>query len=408
MKKDWKQLLGDVVGTVFILVIGGGVTLFASVLAFMGIVPLYVAKVTPIVLGLGVVYAALRIWVKKPAAAKIGKGYLAVVLACVVYVACSGGYQLYLNSVPELEDREDLVFEYTPNAEGTLAVRLEEESTLKFDEAAIRMDGATALYPVYAAFVQAVYPEQVYDPWDYSSESKDGLSTVTCSGTTMAYERLIEGDTDIIFVAGPSEDQLAMAEEAGMELHLTPIGREAFVFFVNSENPVTGLTVEEIQKIYTGEITNWRDVGGRFQKILAYQRAENSGSQTALQRLMEGLPLMEPKKEERIGGMGGIIKSVANYRNFNNAIGFSFRFYSTEMVRNDQIRLLALNGVEPTVDTIRDGSYPIASSFYAVTASPIGQPAPEETNRELAALIDWILSDQGQWLIEQTGYVGVG
>ena len=199
-----------------------------------------------------------------------------------------------------------------------------------------------------------------------------------------------------------------MAKAAGVELHLTPIGREAFVFFVNAENPVTGLTVEQIQKIYTGEIKNWREVGGKFQKILPYQRAENSGSQTALQRLMGDLPLMEPKKEERIGGMGGIITSVANYRNFKNAIGFSFRFYSTEMVKNDQIRLLALNGVEPTVDTIRDGSYPISSSFYAITASPIGQPAPEETNEDLAALINWILSEQGQWLIEETGYVGIG
>lgn len=408
MKKNWKQILGDVLGTVFILAIGGGVTLFASLIAFMGIVPLYVAKVTPIVLGFGVLYLALMIWVKQPAAGKLKKGYLVIVLACVVFVGFSFGYDLYLKSVPEMEDREGLVFEYTPNAEGTLAVRLEEESTLKFDEITIRMDGATALYPVYAAFVQAVSPDRVYDPWDYSYESKDGLNTITCSGTNMAYERLIRGDTDIIFVGGPSDAQLAMAKAAGVELHMTPIGREAFVFFVNSENPVTGLTVEQVQKIYTGEITNWHQVGGKFQKILPYQRAENSGSQTALQRLMGDLPLMEPKKEERIGGMGGIITSVANYRNFKNAIGFSFRFYSTEMVKNDQIRLLALNGVEPTVDTIRDGTYPIASSFYAITASPIGQPAPEETNADLAALIDWILSEQGQWLIEETGYVGIG
>ena len=408
MKKDWKQILGDILGTVFILAIGGGVTLFASVIAFMGIVPLYVAKVTPIVLGFGVLCLALMIWVKQPASGKIKKGYLAIVLACVVFVGFSFGYDLYLKSVPEMDNREDLVFEYTPNAEGSLAVRLEEESTLKFDEITIRMDGATALYPVYAAFVQAVSPDQVYDPWDYSYESKDGLSSITCSGTNRAYERLINGRTDVIFVAGPSDAQLAMAKAAGVELHLTPIGREAFVFFVNAENPVTGLTVEQIQKIYTGEIKNWREVGGKFQKILPYQRAENSGSQTALQRLMGDLPLMEPKKEERIGGMGGIITSVANYRNFKNAIGFSFRFYSTEMVKNDQIRLLALNGVEPTVDTIRDGSYPISSSFYAITASPIGQPAPEETNEDLAALINWILSEQGQWLIEETGYVGIG
>ena len=192
-----------------------------------------------------------------------------------------------------------------------------------------------------------------------------------------------------------------------MELHLTPIGREAFVFFVNSDNPVTGLTVEEIQGIYTGEITNWKELGGKNQKIRPYQRAENSGSQSALLRLMAGLPLLEPEKEDRIGGMGGIITEVASYRNHKNAIGFSFRFYSIEMVENDQIRLLALNGVEPTKETIRSGEYPISSNFYAVTASPIGTPAPEETNEDLRKLIDWILSDQGQQLIEQTGYVGV-
>ena len=179
------------------------------------------------------------------------------------------------------------------------------------------------------------------------------------------------------------------------------------MFFVNSENPVKGLTVEQIQGIYTGEITNWRELGGKNQRIRPYQRAENSGSQSALLRLMEGLPLMEPEKEDRIAGMGGIITEVASYRNHKNAIGFSFRFYSTEMVENEQIRLLALNGVEPTKETIRSGEYPISSNFFAVTASPIGEPAPEENHADLRALIDWILSEQGQRIIEQTGYVGL-
>ena len=191
----------------------------------------------------------------------------------------------------------------------------------------------------------------------------------------------------------------------GIELHLTPIGREAFVFFVNNQNPVDGLTVEQIQKIYTGEITNWKDVGGKRQSIRPFQRDEDSGSQSALLRLMEGLPLIEPEEEDRIAGMGGIIRQVASYRNFNNAIGFSFRFYSTEMVKNGDIKLLALNGVEPTKETIRDGSYPISSYFYAVTASPVGQPAPETENEDLAAFLNWILSEQGQKIIEETGYV---
>jgi len=105
--------------------------------------------------------------------------------------------------------------------------------------------------------------------------------------------------------------------------------------------------------------------------------------------------------------MGGIITEVASYRNYKNAIGFSFRYYATEMVQNGEIRLLALNGVEPKKETIRDGSYPIASEFYAVTAAPIGAPPPQERDEVLAEFLDWILSNQGQELIEKTGYVAL-
>ena len=188
---------------------------------------------------------------------------------------------------------------------------------------------------------------------------------------------------------------------------MTPIGREAFVFFVNSRNPVTELTVEEVRGIYSGEITNWRQVGGKNWPIRPFQRAENSGSQSALQRLMGDVPLLEPETEDRISAMDGIIRQVSSYRNYKNAIGFSFRFYSTEMVSSNDIRLLALNGVAPTRETIRNGSYPISSAFYAITAAPAGYPPPQETNSDIAAFLEWMLSPQGQSIVEKTGYVAL-
>jgi len=370
----------------------------------MGIVPLYVAKVFPFLGGTLVLLAGLEVsglvprkWMKR-----LWRVLLVMAIGGCVYI----GFGIYNDSIPVMEDRDSLIYEYEPFAADTKAVYLDEESTLRFDTPSLRLDGATALYPVYSGFVQAVYPEGKYDIYDFKNDD-EGYGQVTCSGTIEAYRRLIEGRTDVIFCAAPSQDQLDAAAAAGVELHMTPIGREAFVFFVHSDNPVTGLTVEEIQGIYTGEITNWKDLGGKWQKIRPYQRAENSGSQSALLRLMDGLELMEPEKEDRIAGMGGIITQVASYRNHKNAIGFSFRFYSTEMVENDQIRLLALNGVEPTKETIRAGTYPISSNFFAITAAPIGEPAPEENNEDLRALIDWILSEQGQEIIEKTGYVGV-
>ena len=405
MKKTKGQIALGILKGVLLGLAGGFAVFIATVMCYLGLVPLYVAKVFPIVAGGLVLCAALAVSRLMPP--KWMKGLwltlLAVTVGCGVFV----GFGVYEDSIPVMEDRDSLIYQYEPFAEGTKAVYLEEESTLKFENPAIDMDGATALYPVYSAFVQAVYPYGKYDIYDFKYNEEDGCGQVTCTGTIEAYQRLIEGKTDIIFCAAPSQAQLDAAAAAGVELHLTPIGREAFVFFVNSENPVEGLTVEQIQGIYTGEITNWRELGGKNQKIRPYQRAENSGSQSALLRLMEGLPLMEPEKEDRISGMGGIITEVASYRNHKNAIGFSFRFYSTEMVENDQIRLLALNGVLPTKETIRSGEYPITSNFYAVTASPIGQPAPEESNADLRAFIDWILSEQGQEIIEKTGYVGV-
>lgn len=70
-------------------------------------------------------------------------------------------------------------------------------------------------------------------------------------------------------------------------------------------------------------------------------------------------------------------------------------------------KAVALNGVLPTKETIRDGSYPVSNTFFAVTASPAGEPAPENSDGAMKAFLDWIISKQGQELIEKTGYVAL-
>ena len=404
MKGNGRKHLSSIVQSAVILFIGG-VALFILLLAgSFGAFPIYITEALLIAGAFSVLALVLTIcWDLPPGCGKrMGVVFLCVLLGCGIYAACGA----YRDSIPTLDDRDILLDQYEPFRENTLALTLHEPATLRFDaEAAqnLRLDGATALYPVYASFVQNVWPEGT----NARRYTGDGHGAIACSGTIDAYVRLIKGDADVIFAAAPSAEQVELAKYCGMEFHLTPIGREAFVFFVNSRNPVENLTVGEVQGIYTGEITNWKEVGGKGQSIRPFQRAENSGSQSALLRLMEGLPLMEPEEEDRVGGMGGIIRQVASYRNHKNAIGFSFRFYASEMDASDQIRLLALNGVEPTKETIRDGSYPISSYFYAVTASPIGAPAPETSDEKLSDFLAWILSDQGQELVERSGYVSL-
>ena len=288
-----------------------------------------------------------------------------------------------------IDDEVSLAF-YYPGSTGSKAAVLGEVSTLRLSSDLPVLDGATALYPVYASFVTAVYPRRFYAP--YHSDS-----IVRCSTTSAAYNNLLEGKVDIIFCTEPSRYHLEKAKELGVEFNLTPIGKDAFVFFVNRHNPIENLTSSQIRNIYSGEITNWNDINGTDENIIAYQRPENSGSQTALQIIMEGTPVMQPIRETLAGGMDEIVNRVSSYRNYENAIGYSFLFFTTEMVNNQQIKLLAIDGIVPSTETIQNNSYPFSGFFYAIT---LGN---ETENTKL--FIEWILSEQGQYLIEKTGYV---
>ncbi|TQR18863.1 substrate-binding domain-containing protein [Psychrobacillus soli] len=297
---------------------------------------------------------------------------------------------VYTNWIASV-DAEVNVYDYMPFSDTRKVATLDYDSTLKLTGDLPKMDGATALYPLYSAFVQATYPEKEYSPFD---------SEVMVNSTPNAYSNLIQGKVDMIFAAAPSESQLKMAEQNGKELKMTPIGREAFVFFVHQKNSVTGLSMEQIKGIYAGKITNWEEVSGAKDNIRAFQRPADSGSQSALEHLMGDLPIMEAPTEDIASGMGGIIQEVSKYKNYKNAIGFTFRFYSTEMVQNKEIKLLEIDGVAPTKETIRSGAYPIASEFYIVTAGT--------DNPNVEKFIEWILFYQGQELIEKTGYVPNG
>ncbi|MBQ8605998.1 MAG: substrate-binding domain-containing protein [Clostridia bacterium] len=313
--------------------------------------------------------------------------YVCILCALILGFMGMALYDSYESSVPVMTDRGDLLYEYSPENVDSKVALLSGESELKLESELPVMDGATALYPIYSAFANAVYPKGEYE-------------SVCCSGTTDAYESIVDGGCDIIFAAAPSEKQLEYAKSKGIELELKPIGYEGFVFFVNSKNPIDGLTVEQIKDIYSGRVTNWNELGAyNLGKIKAFQRDEGSGSQSALLRLMNGDTLMKAPQNV-VDSMGGIIVETADYKNYKNAIGFSFRFYSTEMVQNDQIKLLELNGVYPSGENIENGSYPLTSNFYMVTRKG-------DVSENTQMLMNWILSEQGMELIEKTGYTPV-
>lgn len=320
--------------------------------------------------------------------------------ACIVVCFAFSGYQNYIDNIQTVGENDDLLASYAPYAEGTKAVTLDEKSDLIITENLPVMDGATALYPIYSSFAKAVYPKELLEDIAVNNANIINIKSnefLKCSTTTQAYRNIVTGEADIIFAALPSEKQKQYAQENGVELVYTPIGKEAFVFFVNAKNPIDNVSVSEIQKIYSGEITQWSELGvQKLGKIRAFQRDEGSGSQSTLEKLMQDKTLMTPPKEDVIDAMGGIIKQTADYKNYKNAIGYSFRFYSTEMVNNNQIKLLSVNGIYPNLENIENNTYPFASYFYAVTR--------KDVDENTVKLLEWVKGNQGQKIIEMTGY----
>ena len=202
---------------------------------------------------------------------------------------------------------------------------------LKLTEDLPVIDGAAALYPIFSGFVNAVYPA---DSVHFDGENFTPDSALQYTNTRGAYKGIVDGTVDIAICVAPSEEQLAYAAEQGVELEFTPIGREAFVFFVNQDNPVDGLTTDQLRGIYAGQYRSWSEVGGDNTHIAVLQRNAGSGSQSALLNFMGDTPV----KTDYLTFMG-------------RSIGFSFRFYVEGMVGKDSpeggVKLLALDGVYP-------------------------------------------------------------
>lgn len=327
------------------------------------------------------------------------------------YMVMWAGYDPYLygwddgsqDDAPVVDTAPNIVLsDYMPFDKDSNIVRLDHEASLRLTEKLPRVDGAAAVFPVYSAFVNAVYPggTRLYNNDTQDRETLPDHFFFNYSNTVKGYKYLAQKDIDIFFGGYPSDEQIAYAREQGTEFVYTPIGHDAFVFFVHKDNPIDSLTTEQIKAIYSGQITNWSQVGGLDEEIVAYQRNEGSGSQSRLIRFMDGTPLMEPPEDVRIDTMMGITESVAQYRSSTASIGFSFRYYMEALVANPDIKLLAIDGIAPTVENIQNGTYPEIGYLYAVTWEG-------NENENVQKLLDWVLSEEGQYIIEKTGYTPI-
>ncbi|MBQ2944320.1 MAG: substrate-binding domain-containing protein [Ruminococcus sp.] len=323
------------------------------------------------------------------------KQLLALLLILVLFLAFNGSIYMLLtkrlanNFSSASQSKMIDVKQYLPfEASSNLA---KVDSSLKLSDNLPVLDGAAALVPVYASIIHNVYPEGsvtfeggAFSDDNFYGENFASDSKMQYKNTVRGYTAIVDGETDILFCAAPSDEQKQYALEKGVELVYVPVGLEAFVFFVNSQNPVDNLSSEQIKGIYSGQYTNWAELGGANRIINPITRLEGSGSQSAMNAFMKGEEIA-PKSPLAITGA---------------SIGFSFRYYMDGMVANKGVKMLSMNGVYPSAENIRNGSYPVIAQFYAIYRA-------DNTNENIPILIDWLLSEEGQTLIEKSGYVRI-
>lgn len=254
-----------------------------------------------------------------------------------------------------------------------------------------RLDGSTSTAPLAQAMCAVLLGEDLDQVTDLVSFNR----------TTQSYRNLMGGTADLLLAAEPAPDVMAELE-AGGRWELTPFATDALVFVVNQDNQVDSLTVEQVQKIYTGEITNWSQVGGEDLDIIPFQRNQGAGSQTMFEKLvMDGLDLMEPPTAWTSNSMEGLLNAVREYDNSAAALGYTVYYYANDMEMAKGLKVLAIDGVSPSAEAIRAGEYPFLNPYFVAIAKDTAADSP------IRILYNWVLGPDGQKLAALEGYVPV-
>ena len=250
-----------------------------------------------------------------------------------------------------------------------------------------RIDGSTATIPVTAELFRQLGDRYGDRYSNYPDHSK----------TSEAYENLIYGSREVVLAVAPSEEIKALAQQEEIVFDITPFALDGFVFIVNVDNPVNSLTQQQVRDIYSGKITNWKDVGGNDEIIEPFQRNADSGSQSAMVDFMGDAKLIDPPTANYYEGMFGMINGVAAYDNGKASIGYTYNYYLNAM-DNDGVKAISIDGVAPTNDNFASGAYPITTSYYVVLRDSA------QEGSAVRNIKNFLLSDKGQEMIAMLGY----
>jgi phosphate transport system substrate-binding protein len=212
---------------------------------------------------------------------------------------------------------------------------------------------------------------------------------IAAEGSTTGIAAVIDGTADIGMAsrkAFPTEDTAALAK--GKVLKPTTVAFDGIAIIVNSANPVSGLTLKQIESIFSGEVTDWSAVGGTPGTISVYTRNTSSGTYSDFKK-------MAMSKKDYVATsqkMAGNEQIAAEVGKNPNGVGYVGMAY----LNAAGVKAVAVNGISPSIATVQNLTYPISrSTFYYTNGEPTG---------EAKAFLDFTLSPDGQKIVQDVGF----
>ena len=245
------------------------------------------------------------------------------------------------------------------------------------DNSTISVSGSTTVQPLAEKLAEA-----------FMTENTSIRIDVQGGGSSVGVKAAGQGTSDI----GMASREIKESELAEFpKLNVVVIARDGIAIVANADVTVSDLTVEQVRDIFSGKITNWKDLGGEDQNIIVVSREEGSGTRGAFEELVMG-------KDALITASAILQPSNGSIRTTVSTTPYSIGYMSFGYL-DDTIKAISIGGIAPTEPNAADGSYPIVRPLNMLTN---GEPTGA-----VKAFLDFILSDAGQKLVIEDGYIPV-
>jgi phosphate transport system substrate-binding protein len=208
-------------------------------------------------------------------------------------------------------------------------------------------------------------------------------------GSSLGVKAVADGTVDIGTASRDMKDS-ERAEYPDLVTHA--IAKDGVAIVVHPSNQVSDLTMEQLQGIYTGKITNWKDLGGEDAEIMVVSREEGSGTRDCFEA-----SVLKPIKTE-VADCAIIQNSNGQMRTTVAGNEYGIGFLSLGFVNSD-IKAVGLDGTDPTIENIRSGDYAISRTLWMITK---GEPDPDEQ-----VFLDFVLSEDGQNIVSEVHFIPV-